>query len=287
MPEPVIRRQLRCVQCGYDLEGLSPRSACPECGNAILASLAQGLDLDESARARTAPSKRAAWALFAASVGCLAASARLPEFVVVSIAGELASPRLESLRAAASSLAALLHLAALFGAATGLVALAVVLPRQGETRVLRVRVLGAAGFALWLAIALPRPNLLGITVAALPAAMVLLAISPLLRELGPRSRVYRNRGSAKQRIDELLIALGIAAAASVCSVLVARDGGNETLVALLRIVATSSAGLFVIGLGYLALNAYWILRAVLRPDPTLDEVIGFGAPRDASRKPRP
>jgi hypothetical protein len=112
--------------------------------------------------------------------------------------------------------------------------------------------------------------------------MALLSLSPVLRELGPRSRVYRDRESAKQRIDELLLALGIAGIASGCAEFAARDSANETMVTILRLVAVASASLVLVGLVYLAANSLWILRSILHPDPTLSEILG-----SADSKPQP
>lgn len=278
MSDPVIRRPLRCVQCGYDLEGLSARGACPECGREIVASLASNLDLTAAEREPAPDARRVAWALFLATAGCLVASARLLELALRTAAQELSSSTAETLPAILLKTASALHLLAIFGAALGLLALGLVLPRRNERRVLRIRVLGCVGFALWLALSLGPPSAFGLTATALPAGMALLSLSPLLRELGPRSRVYRDRESAKQRIDELLLALGIAGIASGCAEFAAKDSANETVVALLRLVADACGGLLVIGLGYLTMNAYWILRAVLRPEPTLSEVFGSDGP---------
>lgn len=276
MSEPVIRRPLRCIQCGYDLEGLSARGACPECGREIVASLASSLDLTTAERTITPDARRVAWALFLSTIGALAGSARLPEFAASAAAAELAATSARGLPPLLEKLAAVLHITAFIGSAVGLIALTVVLPRRDERRVLRIRVLGCVGFALWLALSVAAPNAVGLTATALPAGMVLLALSPLLRELGPRSRVYRDRETAKQRVDELLLALGIAGVASACAEFAAQDSANETMVALLRLVGAASAGLVLVGLGYLAVNAYWILRSVLNPEPTLSEVLGEG-----------
>jgi hypothetical protein len=282
MSEPVIRRPLRCVQCGYDLEGLSARGSCPECGREIVASLASSLDLAAPVRTADPRAPRLAWALFLATIGCLAASARLPEFGIRAAAMELASGATGRPPFALLEIADALHLLAIAGAALGLVAMAFVLPRNDERRVLRIRVLACVGFALWLALSLAPPTPFGLTATALPAGMALLSLSPVLRELGPRSRVYRDRESAKQRIDELLLALGIAGIASGCAEVAARDSANETMVTILRLVAVASASLVLVGLVYLAANSLWILRSILHPDPTLSEILG-----SADSKPQP
>lgn len=282
MSEPVIRRPLPCVHCGYDLEGLSARGSCPECGREIVASLAHRLDLSSPGEPIAVDSRRLAVALALATVGCLAGTARLPEYALDYLGDEVladgsAGPLMPKL---AALLATSLHATAIAGTALGLIALAFVLPRRDERRVFRIRVLGCVGFALWLALSMSPPTLVGLTATALPAGMTLLALGPVFRELGPRSRVYRDRESAKQRIDELLLAIAIAGCASFAALLAAQDGSSETIVALLRLVSAASAGLAMVGLGYLTVNVVWIVRAVFRPDPTLAEV--FGGPNPPS-----
>lgn len=278
MADPVIRRPLRCVQCGYDLEGLSARGACPECGREIVASLAHRLDVASPEPPLDGSAPREAWALFLAAAGCLLASLKVLEFAAISARTELLARQLEGIAAVLSASAIALHLVALLGIAVGLVAIAFILPRRHGRSILRVRGLGCAGFLVWLSLSLPTPDAFRITMAALPAAMVLLSLSPLLRKLGPASRAYRDRSSAKQRIDELIVALVIAGIASACAEFAPQDTLNAPIVTLLRIVAASSAGLALIGLCYLAVNAAWILRAIVRPDPKLADVLGKSTP---------
>ena len=295
MPEAVIRRPLRCAQCGYDLEGLPARGACPECGCEIVVSLARRLDLD-GPPARPAPeARRLAWALMLGALGILGASMRTVEFAARAVLDEYSARGAECARtlSALYTAADLLQLAALAGALLGLVALAAMLPWRGERRLLRTRLVGGGAFAMWVALIVPPAATVGVAATALPAALALLALSPLLRELGPLSRVYRSRSSAKQRIDELLLAVVIAGVAAAAGAFAADAASDETTIALLQIAAATSAGLAIIGFGYLALNCAWILRATLSPDPTLEEVLADGgpdmqapaAPRDRSDTP--
>ena len=284
MPEAVIRRPLRCAQCGYDLEGLPARGACPECGCEIVVSLARRLDLD-GPPARPAPeARRLAWALMLGAAGILGASLRTVEFAARTVLDEYSARHAVGARtlAALETAADLLQLAALAGALLGLVALAALLPWRGERRLLRTRLAGCSAFAMWVALIVPPAATIGVAATALPAALALLALSPLLRELGPLSRVYRSRSSAKQRIDELLLAVVIAGVASAAGAFAADAGSDDTTIALLQIAAAASAGLAIIGFGYLALNCAWILRATLSPDPTLAEVLADGAPDSAA-----
>lgn len=295
MPEAVIRRPLRCAQCGYDLEGLPARGACPECGCEIVVSLARRLDLD-GPPARPAPeARRLAWALMLGALGILGASMRTVEFAARAVLDEYSARGAVGARmlSALDTAADLLQLAALAGALLGLVALAAMLPWRGERRLLRTRLVGSGAFAMWVALIVPPAATVGVAATALPAALALLALSPLLRELGPLSRVYRSRSSAKQRIDELLLAVVIAGVAAAVGAFAADAASDDTTIALLQIAAAASAGLAIIGFGYLALNCAWILRATLSPDPTLAEVLADegpdmqapAAPRDRSDTP--
>jgi hypothetical protein len=295
MPEAVIRRPLRCAQCGYDLEGLPARGACPECGCEIVVSLARRLDLD-GPPARPAPeARRLAWALMLGALGILGASLRTVEFAARSLLDEYSARGVVGARtlSALDTAAGLLQLTALAGALLGLVALAAMLPWRGERRLLRTRLVGSGAFAMWVALIVPPAATVGVAATALPAALALLALSPLLRELGPLSRVYRSRSSAKQRIDELLLAVVIAGVAAAAGAFAADAASDETTLALLQIAAATSAGLAIIGFGYLALNCAWILRATLSPDPTLAEVLADegpdmrppAAPRDRADTP--
>ena len=278
MPEAVIRRPLRCAQCGYDLEGLPARGACPECGCEIVVSLARRLDLD-GPPARPAPvNRRLAWALMLGALAILGASLRTLEFAARSFLDEYFARGSAGTRQtlALETAADLLQLTSLAGALLGLVSLAALLPWRSERRLLRTRVVGCGAFAMWAALIVPPPATIGVAATALPAALALLALSPLLRELGPLSRVYRSRSSAKQRIDELLLAVAMAGVAAAAAFFAERAASDETTVALLRIVAAASAGLALIGFCYLALNCAWILRATLSPDPTLAEILADG-----------
>jgi len=295
MPEAVIRRPLRCAQCGYDLEGLPARGACPECGCEIVVSLARRLDLDGPPTRPAPEARRLAWALMLGALGILGASMRTVEFAARAVLDEYSARGAVGARmlSALDTAADLLQLAALAGALLGLVALAAMLPWRGERRLLRTRLVGSGAFAMWVALIVPPAATVGVAATALPAALALLALSPLLRELGPLSRVYRSRSSAKQRIDELLLAVVIAGVAAAAGAFAADAASDDTTIALLQIAAAASAGLAIIGFGYLALNCAWILRATLSPDPTLAEVLADegpdmqapAAPRDRSDTP--
>ncbi len=57
-PQHVVRRDLPCVGCGYDLKGISPDSACPECGLGVRRTLLYVID---PAASEIAPLRNGYW----------------------------------------------------------------------------------------------------------------------------------------------------------------------------------------------------------------------------------
>lgn len=284
MPKPTVRRPLPCAKCGYDIEGLSIPGQCPECGHPILDSIEAAIDPAASALAPPgSPERRTAWALQLACAGLvlvLAIGLRpalrvLLEFTSAGFArpegfvGRVESrfgPPLEWLGLAV----------ALIGALAGLAGLALALPAQRTRALRRARWLGGAGFAITIPLLL-LPEVRGaIVLLSVPIAMVLVGISPAFRDLGARSKVYRTRRSAKQQIHVLLVAAGVAVGAALGGEVLSRGTSEpwvEGIGEILFLIAGTSAVLLGIGLAYLAVNAFWVLQAVLRPPPHLEELV--------------
>lgn len=281
MSGPVVRRPLPCVQCGYDLEGLAALGQCPECGRSIVDSLAARLDLDPRAGPEVPFPRRVAATLLLAAAGCLGGSlvfgALLARLALEATAGPAAPFLGHALSAAAVALTS-----------AGFLGFLLVLPWLRHDRFVRAKVLGTGGFALWIAAALADPAPMTATYTALPASMVLVALAPLLSELGPRSPAFRRARATRQQVHVLLVSTGLAGGAGATAAFLELHGGLDELVWTLRIVAVASAMLTAVGFGYLVLNAAWILGATLRPPLSLDEAIGSGTPdRDGERNPVP
>lgn len=279
MPDPIIRRTLLCSVCRYDLEGLSARGKCPECGHDIVASLAARLDLGATQTLEFPGATRMAWALMLAAVGALAGTGILATAVFEFI----------SIRANAPTGATILinvlragPVVALAGAALGFVAMLGVLPWTRPDGVLRSRVLGSLGFALWIVAALEQPSLGWMLGATGAAAIAFTAMAPLFKQLGPRSRVYRSRQTAAQPFNALILALfGAGSCGGLASGLpslrkIAPALGDliELASTVLWLSATACAAILVFGLLYLVVNAAWILCAVMRPAPDADSILG-------------
>lgn len=272
MPGPTIRTRLACTKCGYDLESLEAKAKCPECGQDIVATLAARLDPATESLARTKALTRVAWAVYLACLGSVLGCA----IAVAPIAGVAADskefpdwiePVLQGMRSVAPAVAAL-------GCAVGLIGLALVLPWQRRRAVLRARAIGGAGFVCWLVLAL-RPANFDSALAALGAvAAVVAALTPLLRELVPYSRIYRSARHATQTTRDLLIAAAATLGTGILSLHLHRSEPQEDQLALLASVASLASAMFLlVGLFYRLANAHWALLSVRRPPPRVDDIL--------------
>ena len=280
MSAPVVRRNLSCIGCGYDLEGLAARGKCPECGRAIVESLAERLDLGGEARpSEPRGSARLGWALLVAVAGAFCGTGVLATVVFEFLRLRPGSP------AAAETAVDILRAGPQIAAAgTAAAALAlVVLPPLDRGRLsLAMRCAAAPGFVAWAACAWLQPSVPWLVGAGLAAALALGGLAPLYSELGPRSKVYRSRRSAAQRIGALNIAILLAACLASIDMALERVAATsvphvqaiETTRTILALVSAACAATVVLGLGYLLTNAVWILRALLRPAPAASEVLG-------------
>jgi predicted RNA-binding Zn-ribbon protein involved in translation (DUF1610 family) len=270
-----IRHSLPCTKCGYDLEGLEARGVCPECGTPIVESLTARLDAS-TARFEDMPNvRRVAATVFIGAAGALGGSCVLLALLVELIAE---SADLPALRVAIEPM----RVTALLATAAGFLGFAAMLPWRREPRFIRAKALGMVGFLAWMAAAIVRVDAISTTYCALPAALVLFAVAPLLRALAPRSRAYRNARATAQRVEGLLLSNGLAGGASATALFLANYPGLSAATGILRAIALAAGALTVVGLAYLLLNAAWLVRASLRPLLSVEETFGPPQPPQSS-----
>lgn len=273
MSGPTIRARITCSKCGYDLEGLDADAKCPECGQEIMATLAARLDPATESLARSRDTLRVAWGVYLACVGsvlgCALALAPVIDLARASITPPAwVAPGVDGVRAVSPSVAVV-------GAVVGLVGLAAVLPWGRRKALLRARVVGCAGFAAWLVLALRAPSLDNALAALGAVAAVVASLTPLLRELVPYSRVYRSARHATQTTRDLLVAAGVSLGSGVAALLIRRQQvASDELVPYLAIAAYGSAMFLFVGLCYRLANAHWALASVRRPPPRVADVLG-------------
>ena len=273
MSGPTIRTRIACTKCGYDLEGLEAQAKCPECGQDIVATLAARLDPATESLARTRALTRVAWSVYLACLGSVLGCAIAVAPILGVAAESMAFPAwiAPGVRGAQSLAPAF----AAAGAAVGLVGLVLVLPWERRRAVLRARAIGGVGFACWLVLALQQPSFDAALAALGAVAAVVAALTPLLRELVPYSRVYRSARHATQTTRDLLIAAAVTLGTGVLSLHMHRTDPAEQQVALLASVAALASAMFLlVGLLYRLANAHWALLSVRRPPPRVDDVLG-------------
>ena len=263
-----IRHTLPCTKCGYDLEGLAATGNCPECGTSIVDSLTARLDT-ETRQFDDMPNPRrvAATVLFGA-VGALGGAGIFLAIVLERLAETAEIPTFVTL-------APVFRAVALLANVLGLIAFLAVLPWRREARFVRAKALGVAGFTAWLIASFEsEQSVATATYTAIPTMLVLFAIAPLLRALAPRSRAYRNARATAQRVEGLLLSTGIAGGTSATALLLRESPGGDSAATLLSLLAVAAAGLTVVGLAYLSLNAFWLVRASFQPLLTVEETFG-------------
>jgi hypothetical protein len=273
MSEPIIRKRLPCSRCGYDLEGLEAHARCPECGFEVVETLARRLDPAAESIARSPGLARTAWSVYLTSVGSFAASAIALAPMLKIVRSSIEPPAW--VRPGLDGVAAVSPFVALAGALVGFAGAVLVLPWSRSRGVVRARVAGGLGFLAWGVLALA-PREVPYSLAALGAAAAVAAsTTPLLRQLVPHSKLFRTARHATQTTRELLISAAVAAGAGAAALVLAdRADGHSLAATLAGTVAFTSSMLLVVGLGYRMVNSYWILRSVLRPAPTVDEILG-------------
>ncbi len=259
------------MRCRYDLLGLDARGQCPECATPILHSLAARLDLESGSFLPVVGVRRVATTILIGALGLVGgACVFLALMMQVGARAFAATPFASFFTHSIPVLRGI----AVGSTLLGFLAFVFVLPWIRQRDSVRARILGAGGFAMWYAAAIEPPSAIAATYAALPAAMVLLALTPLLRDLGPRSRAYRTARATAQRIDGLLLSTGLAGGASATAEFLAWSTGSVDATTILRLTAGASAGLSLIGFCYLLLNALWIVRAAYKPLLTVEQAFG-------------
>jgi predicted RNA-binding Zn-ribbon protein involved in translation (DUF1610 family) len=263
-----IRHTLPCTKCGYDLEGLAATGNCPECGTSIVDSLTARLDTETRQFDDMPNPRRVAAAVLFGALGALGGAGIFFAIVLERLAETAEIPTLVTL-------APVFRAVALLANVLGLIAFFAVLPWRREARFVRAKALGVAGFTAWLIASFEsEQSVATATYTAIPTMLVLFAIAPLLRALAPRSRAYRNARATAQRVEGLLLSTGIAGGTSATALLLQESPGGDSAATLLSLLAVAAAGLTVVGLAYLSLNAFWLVRASFQPLLTVEETFG-------------
>ncbi len=292
-----LKGSLPCVRCGYELQGLSVKGACPECGTAIRATILYTVDPHAEALQPLRWRWMAVAGLLLFGAGALTAglTAWAPRLAELAVAAGLTAPAARIVRLAGW----VVPTAAAAATLGALLAMVVAVP--GASARERLRALGGVclgGVLVWLLYILhveidqrqgPWPYLGGPpplerTLVRLGAAtamsLALLAIRPSARRYVERSLVLRTGRVDRQTIYATVAAAAVAAGGDVirlASALVPGPSANVTDAAGVALVAVGS-GLLTLALAGVFLDTVRIVRALCAPAPSLRSVLGENTP---------
>lgn len=281
-----LKGRLPCIGCRYELQGLTVRGECPECGLAIRATILYQVDPQAEAfrplfRPRITAWGTVAWLLAALVAALLAWMPRIEDLLQRSFKLNPTLPRVGALPA-------------LFIAISGLASLVLIYPSEQTTRSQRLAATIAflayvplTALVWWLYTSLdpgrappyfvgePQPDriLLRLGLSAL-IVVILLGMRPNARRLAARSIILRTG-----RVDRQTIA------ATVAAVIVTVLGD---LIRLCSIPLPTAKGSWVSGFGTLVVlvgslfftlallgavvDSWRIRRAILTPTPSLRQL---------------
>lgn len=275
---PVLDVHVPCARCGYDLLGQRVLRPCPECGLAVVSTLAQSTDPEVSFLAMPDRPVDAGNALIAATVAPLVAlllQASGPAMRVVdALAGRGSSfpSQVERPSWLVAGLAT--------GAASIMVARGLGDRRNPTVHAAlgagRIRLLtwsmGAwaaallGGFILSLGPSGAARSWTDVVLATqlLPAAAALVTLSPVIGRLGALSRSYREARHGRQSAD--LVSVTLVAGVTLLVALPAIRGVTGEEAALVgAIVASFLWVITLLGLAYLVANGWVVAQALRRP----------------------
>lgn len=289
--DSALTGRLPCVVCGYELQGLSIRGVCPECGAAVRATILYQVDPEADEFKPMLTPRLTAWALMALSIAAL----------VIMVAGwstRIADAfSLLALRRPPTGLAGPVALGA---AVLGAISLFALVRPSRETPLRRsMAIVGAIlafvplAWSNWviqtgLDPLHPAPfiesawrpggqrSLLRLIFGASGIA-ILLGFRPVARELVRRSLALRTGRVDRQTILAMVIALLIAAVGDVLHLIVgefpgARWGGYlEAFGTLLIILGSAFLSLGLVGA---TIDSWRVRGAILTPSPSLQQVMG-------------
>jgi hypothetical protein len=285
-----VQASLACVRCRHSLRGLAALGRCPECGTAVAASLAVSVDpgLRRLAALRH-PGRVAALVLLLALATLLCVALQLggPMLDLVGGLTNQESPfpgrvRLWGWLLSAAVLATCL--AAMPWAAGRHEA-----PLRAELgrwhRWMWIGLLAwmaaaaAAGVMQWNAPFLSDPvrrslPWAGVALQLPGMAITLSATQVLFNITGRRSQTFSEAGAARQSVRGMNTCAALAMVLAVAAPIVRTRVGWPEVAIGMQAGAGCLAALLLMGAAYLTANAWWIARALLLPQPRLDEAVG-------------
>jgi hypothetical protein len=283
---------LPCVQCKYNLRGLSVLGECPECSTAIRATVLAVVDPMASefrpiARPRVLAAAVVLWPVgLLASVVTTLGATLLSERVAMLVPGHALAPwgwakLLPAFFAAVSGLAAcaLIHphegvprrdrRLAMLGVLAYVPAIALLVGMQGWGE----PVMSLAGHTWWFAASGGMGMLAAAGAVALLAA-TLVCLRPNARRLAARSLLLRMGRVDRQTLRSLAGVLMLPVAGHVCGVVAGAVGSELDILAVIGgLFNVAGYTLFVLGMFGVILDCVRISRVIIHPPKGLEALL--------------
>ena len=293
----VVRSELHCRGCGYNLYALSANGRCPECGLEIWETVLHTVDPAASRLPKMRNPRAVGNGLFWVILSLLAGAIILVARPVALRLDALDPTGLRNISAFAPP-----NLAIVAGAVVlvGLMAARRFAPAKGHEpggavmRDIRLLVAGMIGWALLVII---QPGLQRLAVpswgidlthiaAALGAMVGLFGLDGILQAIGQRSRAFRTARGGRQGVMAMIGALGGVVLGELMGLPAAVAGSTGSRLSTLGMVVTwISTLMLLIGLAYLVVNGWWIRRALCSPPPALAEILDQPGDEDSPEEP--
>jgi len=285
-----VQASLSCVRCRHSLRGVAALGRCPECGTAVATSLA--VSVDPGLRRLSAlrhPGRVATLVMLLAMATLLCVALQLGGPMLDFVGGltnqEGPFPgrvRLWGWLLSAATLAACL--AALpWAAGRHETPLRAELGRWHRWMWIGLSAWAAAavtaGVMQWNTPFLPDPvrrslPWAGVALQLPGMAVALSAMQVLFGITGRRSQAFTEAGAARQSVRGMNTCAALMMVLAVAAPIVRTRMGWPEVAIGLQAAAGCLAGLLLMGAAYLTANAWWIARALVLPQPRLDEAVG-------------
>ena len=278
----LIAAELRCGRCGYNLRGLSPLGACPECGHDIWSSVVRTVDPAASRLPRLSNPKAVAWALLWIMC-CATVAALLLAFGAGRDSLNISGTGAGVLSISSETLAFIASIV-IVAALPGVLTLAP--PRKKEqSNAIWVRLwLLAIGLVMWAAssywwstmIYPPRPLTAEMVLRfamTMSWVIALLGLDGILKAIGQRSRAYRTAHGGRQSARAMIAAAFAVALGTFLQGLARLDVLPARLEGYGTIIVWTSALMLLIGVVYMLINTLWIFHSLRKPPPPLNSIL--------------
>ena len=278
-----VAMSLECIRCGYDLFGLDANSDCPECSKPVRLTI---FDTIDPISKRLEPLQHPAFVgnMIGITVTCCAVAG-----LFAIIASFIFPPQFIQLpvRVQTQDYMFLFFLSSIFGV-FGMISVFLLLKHLCKSQELQScrtgMILAVGGFLGWsISMMLfvgtlrfprhspPETSLFFHTLfPVLSAALVFLGFRIIIPQIGRRSRAFRQAQANRQRMNDMVGALGVVV---VGRYLMGTSAEDTVLYTFGGILEVMSIALILVGLGYLVWNTLWIRNSLVTPPPSLQELL--------------